>query len=187
MSKALKVENVFFLQLLEFLFLTQEKTAVHSQICRIYCSNNDTDKRKFKQWWFTIPPIPAKWTITSLYKSVNTKKKTIALEIQVLTWDRHKRNGVVKPVRLQKSCHLLKFWWLVVDRFMFSLFMIEHFSFYYSAYYNHIMIFLANNISFKLQCQILQHWCLEFKHLNVWKIDKNVFVFALAFSLHSYL
>jgi len=29
-------------------------------------------KRKFKQWWSTIPPISTKWSPTSHFKPVNT-------------------------------------------------------------------------------------------------------------------
>ena len=31
-------------------------------------------KRKFKQWWLTIPTISTKWRITSHLNSLNTKK-----------------------------------------------------------------------------------------------------------------
>ena len=33
-----------------------------------------SSKRKFKQWWSTIPQISTKQKITSLLKSLNTKK-----------------------------------------------------------------------------------------------------------------
>ena len=48
-------------------------------------------KRKFKQWWSSFPPISAKQTITSHLNSLNTKWPWhMTLEIQVLTWNRHK-------------------------------------------------------------------------------------------------
>jgi hypothetical protein len=37
-------------------------------------------KRKFKQWWLTIPTISTKWTITSHLNSLNTKK-TMAYDV----------------------------------------------------------------------------------------------------------
>ena len=37
-------------------------------------------KRKFKQWWLTIPTISPKWTITSHLNSLNTKK-TITYDV----------------------------------------------------------------------------------------------------------
>ena len=49
-------------------------------------------RRKFKQWWSTIPkPITTKRTITSHLRSLNTKRGPghMMLEIQVLAWDRH--------------------------------------------------------------------------------------------------
>ena len=151
-----------------FCFLHKNKTAVHSQICRIYCSNNDIDKKKLNSDGSQFHQYQQSEQSPLSQISEQNKKRLlcIALEIQVPAWDRHKRNGVVKPIRLQKSfrllkfwclvvdrftlSRLLKFWWLVDDRFTFSLFMTEHFSFYYSTYYIHIMIFLTNNISFKL-------------------------------------
>jgi hypothetical protein len=45
----------------------------------------DVMKRKFKEWWLTIPPISTKRTTTFHLKSLNRKKdKDIVLEIQVL-------------------------------------------------------------------------------------------------------
>jgi len=42
-------------------------------------------KRKFKQWWSTIPPISTKWTIISHLNSLNIKKpRHMTLEIQVM-------------------------------------------------------------------------------------------------------
>jgi hypothetical protein len=46
-------------------------------------------KRKFKQWWSTIPSISTKRTTTSCLKILNIKNTT-TLEIHVLVWDRHK-------------------------------------------------------------------------------------------------
>jgi len=48
-------------------------------------------KRKFKQWWSTIPWRSTKPTIISHLNSLN-RDKTIdmTLEIQVLAWDGHK-------------------------------------------------------------------------------------------------
>jgi hypothetical protein len=57
--------------------------------CLFIFRNNRIIKRKFKQWWSTIPPISTKRTITSNLNSLNTKKKDM-LKIQVLAWDRHK-------------------------------------------------------------------------------------------------
>ena len=42
-------------------------------------------ERKFNQWWSTIPPTSTKRKVTSHLISQH-----IILEIQVLTWDRHK-------------------------------------------------------------------------------------------------
>ena len=45
-------------------------------------------KRKFKQWWSTIPPISTKQTILS--ELIEHKKKyDMTLEIQVLARDKH--------------------------------------------------------------------------------------------------
>ena len=54
----------------------------------ILCPNME---RKFKQCWSTIPPISTKQTITSHLKSLTPKRRQhMRLEIQVLSWDRHK-------------------------------------------------------------------------------------------------
>jgi len=48
-------------------------------------------KRKLNQW-SSVPPISTKRTITSHLNPLNTHKRPqhMALEIQVLAWDRHK-------------------------------------------------------------------------------------------------
>jgi hypothetical protein len=52
----------------------------------------DFMKRKFKQWWSTIPSTSTKQTITSHLNLLNTKKRPqhMMLEIHVLAWDRSK-------------------------------------------------------------------------------------------------
>jgi hypothetical protein len=50
-------------------------------------------KRKFKQWWSSIPPISTKQTLTPhLNWTYWTPKKLwhVMMEIHVLIWDRHK-------------------------------------------------------------------------------------------------
>jgi hypothetical protein len=65
--------------------------------------------RKLKQWWSTILPISTKRTITSLVPPSShwTHKRPwhIALEIQVLAWDRNKKPQCrYKHVQLNKTC-----------------------------------------------------------------------------------
>jgi hypothetical protein len=58
-------------------------------------------KRKFTQWCSTILKIVTKGAMTSDLNSPNTKNKQqrhLKLDIQVLTWNRHKKCGGVKPV-----------------------------------------------------------------------------------------
>ena len=57
-------------------------------------------KRKFKQWWSTIPPISTKWPITSHHSSSNIKKKTSTYNVGNPSpglWQAQKYGGV-KPV-----------------------------------------------------------------------------------------
>jgi len=64
-------------------------------------------KRIFKQWWSSIPPTSTKRTITSHLNSLNITKRPwhMMLEIQVLTWDRHKNVvGLNRLMGSQSSC-----------------------------------------------------------------------------------
>jgi len=47
-------------------------------------------KRKFKQWWSSIPPISTKRTITSHLNWTQKRPRHMTLEIKVLAWDSHK-------------------------------------------------------------------------------------------------
>ena len=56
-------------------------------ICYLYFM-----KRKFKQWWSSIPQISTKWTIICHlnWTSWTQKKTAYDVRINVLAWDRHK-------------------------------------------------------------------------------------------------
>jgi len=60
-------------------------------------------KRKFKQWWSSIPPISTKQTITPRpYWTLNTKRpRYMRLEMQVLVLDKH--NNMAELNRLMGS------------------------------------------------------------------------------------
>ena len=56
-----------------------------------YCFKWHIMKRKFKQWWSTIPPISTKQTITSHlnWTELTEHKKTMSMEMQVMAFNRH--------------------------------------------------------------------------------------------------
>ena len=73
---------------------TKESLDSDGQQCHEYQQN----KRKFRQWWSTIPRISTKRTATSHLKSLITKgQRQMSMEIQSLAWDSHKKNGGVEP------------------------------------------------------------------------------------------
>jgi hypothetical protein len=57
-------------------------------------------KRKLAQQWLTIPPISAKPTITSHLNSLNRKKRSrnMTIEIQFLSCDRHTNAALLNRV-----------------------------------------------------------------------------------------
>jgi hypothetical protein len=59
---------------------------------KLFTSLNLSIKRKFQQWWLTIPSISTKQNINTYLKSLNTKirPQLMMLKIQFLPWDRHK-------------------------------------------------------------------------------------------------
>ena len=64
-------------------------------------------KRKFKQWWWPIPLISIKRTLTSQLNSLNTKRlQHMKLEIQVLAWNRHKYDNVRLLIGSATTIHI---------------------------------------------------------------------------------
>jgi hypothetical protein len=67
--------------------------------------------RQFKQWWSVIQTISVKRNITSHLKSMNTQKsRNMALDIQVLAWDKHRNaslvSGLIGPQSFSRSMDL---------------------------------------------------------------------------------
>jgi len=98
---------------------------VRFQKVNVLSSSSFIINRKFRKRWSTIPPISTKLTITSHLNSLNIKiPRHMTLEIQDLTWDRHKNvvglNQFIHDVKYrQNNLHIC--WYQYVDHDEISL------------------------------------------------------------------
>ena len=104
------------------------------------------NKRKFKQWWSTIiiPPISlsTKWSTTSCLKHLKTKRPWhMTLEIQVLSWDRHKNMAGVKLV--------VTFWFYDLCKYLlYNVHVVIYLLFYH--FYRYLVFYSPFDIVYKI-------------------------------------
>jgi hypothetical protein len=101
-------------------------------------------KRKFKQWWSTIPPIATKQTITSRFNSLNNKKERTTKMWHCLICQGDPKNNTFSKWYINTSCHKT-FTHLVMDK-PYYITHVQYFllKYPYIKYFSSLLSFLTN-------------------------------------------